>query len=472
MKLRSYALRLFAAFAVVACVTGGVVAWAAATGDDRDPSPPPRNRDVPGIVSLARPTTPIPVASTPPSALEMRITEPDGAKRAVLAFRETRTSSGRKVDRTCMSPGTEDDLLSTRRPIGNCLHAESGQPWAIMTSASSTGPVSLTGVASRRVTGLTVAGPGGTFRVPTSRSGAFRIVYGARASGRAVLAATLTDGTTRYFRTQVPPTFRPAGVTAAADPEGLPDWYIGAVGRDRGPRQGQTCAQVQQDRAIRAGDPRRQGGTFLAPVCGDLNQDQIFARTVRTAPTPTQTTFGGGRFAPRRTILAGAAAPDVMAVAVNGPDGRRELALADAGRAFLAVYPQRVTPAELTLEMTLADGRVERFPNPVAVNRATTENPPPELVGPPSLRLEAPGSRRVVLRATLNAPARRLEITFLGREVRMRREGGTATRPRYVGIYDGTRGKQRPLRPGSTQRMSVLLCGDVCGTTLWRAGLR
>lgn len=460
--------RLLVLAAVLLALTGGVVAWAASSGTDVDPAPPAATRDVPGVVSIAQPIAAIPVGSTPPGSIELRVVEPDGTRLAVLAFRETRTSSGRKVDRRCALLGREVQLRALEEALGNCHDRTGTEPWSISTSASSEGSVTVGGVASERVRRLTIAGPGGTFVVPISPGGAFLVAYGRRATGRAVITATLDDGTTRFFRTEVPPSFRSPGAVLARDPEGLPDWYTTASLRDRGARKGQTCAQVVQQRRIRAAG-LKAGGTFLAPACGDLARAPLFARTVTTRPSASLGTFGGGRNVPRRTVLVGAARKDVKSVSLTGPSGRQALKLADASRAFLAVLPASVRPAQLTLKATLADGRTERYANPVAVNRATTENPPPRLLGRPTLELEGPGTRRATLRVRLAGTANRVEATLLGREIRLRRAGPGTT---YQGVYDGNRGARRRLVRGSIQPFSLVICGDTCSTQLQRVRAR
>jgi len=75
--------------------------------------------------------------------------------------------------------------------------------------------------------------------------------------------------------------------------------------------------------------------------------------------------------------------------------------------------------------------------------------------------------------ARLTAPVtKRFEITFLGREIRMRRAGGPASNPVYRGIYDGTRGAQRPIVSGRVYGFSVVLCGDTCSTQYRQARLQ
>ncbi len=452
-------LKLVVLLALLTGLAGGVAAWAA-SGPDQDPSPPAATRDVPGLVSLARPVAPVRLAG---GTIDLRVREPGGRVRAVASFRETRTRTGRRVDRRCLAVGTERELRATRRFAGNCLDAASGQPWAISTGASSRGSVTLSGVVSERVERLILAGPGGTFVVPRSRGGAFVVVYGRRATGRAVLTATLADGSTRFFRTEVPPSFRPEGAAQAADPGGLAPWLVTAFLRERGPRAGQTCAQARQEVQVRS--PRGGGGGSTEPACGDLRTAAVFARTVRTGRGAPGAFSPPG--APRRTVLLGAVSDAVASVAVEGPGGRRELPLAPAGRAFVAVFGERVEPAALTLEVTRTDGGVERYAAPVAVNRATSERPPPRLVGRPVLRLR--GGRRVELRLTLDTIAARAEATLLGREVRLRRVGGGAGRRLYAGTSDGRRGARRALRAGAVQRFSLVLCGEVCSSQLQRA---
>jgi hypothetical protein len=57
-----------------------------------------------------------------------------------------------------------------------------------------------------------------------------------------------------------------------------------------------------------------------------------------------------------RTALYGAADPSVRSVAVIGPDGRRELALARRGRAFVTVYAGLVSHRDLAVEVSFKDG--------------------------------------------------------------------------------------------------------------------
>ena len=54
----------------------------------------------------------------------------------------------------------------------------------------------------------------------------------------------------------------------------------------------------------------------------------------------------------------------------------------------------------------------------------------------------------------------------------MRRTEGPDSSPVYRGVYDGTRGAQRPIIPGRAYRFSVMLCGGICTTQHRQARLQ
>lgn len=470
--------RIMLLIVLLAFAAGTVVAVATDPGA-ADPAPARATRDRPGLVAIARPITPYAAGSPATGRMELRARIGKDAV-GVLYHRFQRRQRGRLVRYVCFEVGPERALRRYRiADGGSCSPVDGplagGEPWAIAVSSAVNGPVIFSGVLTRRVRRLTVAGPGGTFVVPRSAHGAFAVAYGSRATGRMVLTATLTDGATRYYRSAVPPGLSHPGATITEDPGGLPDWSTAAYERRSGGHRGHTCLQVTQSTDLRRKDPRARGGSFLPPACGDLRRHPVFARTVALGPSRERSQFSPGGFAPRRTIVAGAVARGVQEVALLGPSGRRVLPLADAGRAFLAVLPARVTPAALTLEVTLADGRVARYLSPVALNGATSGRPTPTLAGRGVTLLRSPpGARRVVLRATLTHPAKRFEITFLGREAVMRRTGGPDSAPAYTGVYDGTRGV-RGVRRGlrSIMGFSVLICGPAnCAVRHDRAGLK
>ena len=64
-------------------------------------------------------------------------------------------------------------------------------------------------------------------------------------------------------------------------------------------------------------------------------------------------------------------------------------------------------------------------------------------------------------------------MTLAGRELRMRRSGGPANRPRYSASYDRDRGARRASLVGRVYRGSVVLCGpESCATIAMRVRLR
>ena len=454
---------------------GGVVVALATSHDERDPAPAAASRDVPGVVAIGRAIRPYRAGRPATGQIELRIADPTGgAPLAVLFHRSQRVRQGRTIREECLEVGRERQLRRyPTQDAGACRPSSAPQPWSISITASAGGPVVVHGWTSSDVKRLTAAGPGGTFVLPRAEHGAFAVAYSAATRGRMVLTATLTDGSKHFFRSQIPPSGRPDGAVTAADPGGLPTWFTAAHKRTDGPRRGQTCLQVHQDFALHEKAPGDRGGTILAPVCGDLSRAPLFARTVQLKPSRRPSTFGPTRFAPRRTIIAGAVADNVKSVTITSPADRRQVPLGDGGRAFLAVFPASIAPPQLTLEVTLDNGQVERFANPVAVNTATTKNAPPRLRGPVSLRQDPAAPRHLILTARLTAPVtQRFEITLLGREIRMRRTGGPDSNPVYRGIYDGTRGARRPITPGRLYRFSVMLCGDSCTTEQRQARLR
>lgn len=460
--------RVLAVAALLALLAGGAIALAS-TGGGTDPAPPAATNDVPGLVSIGRPITPTRTGAQSNWQIELRVANPDrGGPKVLLFDQRTKRINGRVRTQRCFTFGPERQMRrGSLRTVGDCTDERNTEPWNFTMGASSEGPsLVIVGLANPDVKRLAVAGPGGTFVVPRSAHGGFALIYGRHATGRATLTATLHDGSTRYLRFNVPPSFfAHEGAVVVRDPGGLPSWQATAARRDRGVRRGQTCVNVIEDVDLRARG-LRSGGQLLAPICGELHRDPVVARVVDLHPRPLPGPFNRGRLTPRRTILAGAVGEQVASVAVVSPQGRRELALSDAGRAFLAVFPSSVGVSDLNLEVTLSDGPVLRFPAPRSVNGATLENPAPRVLGKPRLQLTAP--REVTLEAHLSDRTRRFEITFLGREVAMHRVSGTT----YRGRYDGTRGVQRRLVAGRIYTMTVITCGDECSTTLMRARLR
>lgn len=457
--------KVVAPAAGLALLALAAVAFAAVSGGD--PKQPTRSTSK--LLSIGQPVAPYRAGVPAEGWIEMRARSVDGkGDMAVLYHELTKVLRGRPVRHVCAEVGLETRVR--RYPVregGSCvlLHPRRiSSPLALSVTSGIDTPVTVAGQATKEVRRIVVGGPGGTYELPLSRHRAFLLVYSANARGTATLTAHLRDGSTRFHEIRLPPDFlaRPGGVTAR-DPSGNFDWSVSADLRDAGPRAGQTCATFSST---------RPGFDFGAPLCGDLAEATVLADVVRWGPRRAGGTFGPGQRSPRRLILWGAAGPSVRSMRVVGPGGARALALSEVGRAFIAVYPAAVAPQQITLEATLADGTVERHVAPRRLNaRRLAEQP--SLRGRIGLRASRSDPSKLVLTGTLTRIARRFEVTLAGREVRMRRSGGTQARPRYVGIYDRDRGVRRTFVPGRSYRSSVLVCGaEGCVRSVTRSRLR
>lgn len=326
------------------------------------------------LVSIGQPIAPYRAGEPELGWIELRAPDPDGGPaHAMLFHRDSRESGGRSIGRSCAEYGIESALRDY--PVndgGTCVAQDPRLPDPALMPALGTGagqPVSLHGQVSSEVARLVVSGPGGTYDVPRSRHGMFLILYSAGAEGTTTLTAHLRDGSTRFESFELPPDTAPPGSVEAPDPGGLPAWTVAAEERSWGSRKGQTCAQFVQRIDARAA-PGRSGGEAGAPLCGDLRSGPLIADATAYGPRPGRHPFGPGPGSPERLIVWGAVAPAVREVRVTGPDGTRELPLSEIGRAFITVHPGDVTPDEVAVEATLADGRVLRFPAPARIGAA------------------------------------------------------------------------------------------------------
>jgi hypothetical protein len=150
----------------------------------------------------------------------------------------------------------------------------------------------------------------------------------------------------------------PFGTSASVvrDPAGGPAWQTMSFSYGNDPGQ---CVNFQPARERReipispaacgvfAGKPNRERGYFFA-----------VRRLKRTRTRVYDEAKGRWSFAPR-TAVWGESGKNVRAIAVVGPDGRRELTRTPGG-AFLAVYPGAVDPGDLRVEVTLTNGTVRR----------------------------------------------------------------------------------------------------------------
>ncbi|MGI8623602.1 MAG: hypothetical protein ACR2NB_09000 [Solirubrobacteraceae bacterium] len=475
MRPRAAKCKPIAGLCAVAVLGGTGAVVAATSGGGSDPAPPRVRGDVPGVVSVGRPITPYASGQDDAGEMVMRARSPSGGEPLSVLFHQ-----GNREDRdeVCFETGPERALRDY--PIadgGSCGPARlpSARPLAVG-QTSSVGLVTITGRVGAEVTRLTEPDPAARSWCPGPGRGAFLIAYAPQVEGRVVLTARQRDGTTRYFRTVVPNfPMQPPGAATAKDPGGLPEWYATASTRkpDDLARPGQTCVSAGQEH----GSPKDwPGGRIfrggVAPACGDLRAEPVFVRAVVTGRGEPTLYNLGGRTADR-VVVYGAGAGKVREVALLGPQGRRNLPLARAGHAFLAVLAADVDPDDLALDITLADATTRRINDIRAFNRATSFDPPPRLRGAITATVTA-RTRQVRLRATMTGTAKSFKVSFLGRPVRMCHTGGPGGAPVYTGTYDGTRGARRPLpAAGDRQYIHVVLCGGTnCRSIRARARIR
>lgn len=160
-------------------------------------------------------------------------------------------------------------------------------------------------------------------------------------------------------------------------------WSVVAGQRAVGARKGQTCVQLERQRA-------REGSRFALsyPVCGDLREDPFFfevAALPRAEDLTDRRQAFPWDFATPRTLVWGAASAAVERISVNGKP------LEPSPKGFAAVFPEGTRPADLTVEVVLRGGEARR------------------LVGGQNLR-GSDGSRRVSeVREPIAIPASRRE---------------------------------------------------------------
>lgn len=401
------------------------------------------------LVSVGKPVTPYRAGNPATGWIDARATDPDGGRALALLHH----SYG---ERNCVEAGRERQLRAYPvREGGSCYVANPGrdaEPWAASLTSGLRAPVVISGRTLAAVEQLTVSGPGGTFRVPRSRHGGFLIVYSRHAAGTATLTAKLHDGTTRSRQFELPPTFDPPGAVVAADPLGLPAWRVAAHLRRSGARAGQSCAEVGQRTDPKTG----RGGALEETVCGDLRAAPLVADIAQAGPSRGREASSGDA-ADRRLVVWGAVSEQVEAVAALGPDGRRELPLAPAGRAFLSIYGPKVGAHQVTLEIRLVDGSVRRYRTLRRLNAVMLEEPSLGVIPPIDAVTLSRDPLKVALTATLTRPADRLQAMFQGRQVRMRPLAGD--RARWRGIYRVSGSRRRGLVIGRRYSLTVVVCG-------------
>ncbi len=457
--------------ALVAAAIAAVAAIVLATsgGDAPARSSPPAAkpaRDLPGV-RVARLVADPPRAGRPAEGrIVLRAADPDGgAPVAVLEHDWIRTRDGKRVRYRCAEVGPERSVR--RYPIrdgGSCVPPGAitrPDDFGLGITSGANAPFLLHGTAPPGVVRLVLAGFGGEVEVPVTRRGSWLVAISSKVRGTGTLTASFRDGTTRTRAVEVPPSYQPPGSVEADDPGGLPAWTNAASERRFGSRRGQTCAQLHQ----RTSPDGRGGGEFSAPMCGDLRRHPAFVDATAFGPSTERSPFGPSPRAPRRLIVWGAVAADVVEVRVDGPGDPRLLPIGEAGRAFVTVYPPEVRPDDVTVTVTRRDGTQASWRAPRRVNVAPLNARPLRIATPLRARFDQRGD--IVLTARLNRRATRFDVTFNGREVTMR----PGTRGAYRGSFDPRRGKDRGFRAGRRYWTSMVLCGPGCVTRYARVRL-
>jgi hypothetical protein len=363
MRVRPTGRAKIVAVVAVACgalAAAAAVAIAVTVGDPQQPT-----RSSSPLVSIGQPIAPYRAGVPAEGWIEMRARGLDGrAAWGVLHHTFTKVRRGQLERNVCAEVLPERALRTyPLRDGGSCLVLRRGDepPPVGLHRGSRDGVVLIAGLAARRVRRLVVEGPGGTYEVPLSRHRGFLLLYSNRARGTATLTAHLRDGSKRLSTIALPfESSDRAGSAEARDPGGRAPWVVSADYRKGGPRAGQTCAQFS------SGDPREL--ELAAPICGDLAKHAVFADSTAYGPLPQLGAFSPGPRSPKRLMVWGAVAPGVRAVRVSGRGATRSLTPSKVGRAFITVYPASVDARDITLEVTVADGKVERHVAPRRLN--------------------------------------------------------------------------------------------------------
>jgi hypothetical protein len=158
-----------------------------------------------------------------------------------------------------------------------------------------------------------------------------------------------------------------ASAFVSRDPLGAGAWRANGfeVDRYRG-----TCVSFHPARPLR-------DLSSSPAACGVLREDRRYPRGYFFAVRRLVRTSGAGYtfrhghwVAPPRTAVWGGAGEDVERIVVTGPHVRREVI---ATNAFVAVFPARIDPLKLRVEVTLKDGSVR-----VEQGDTNLRPPPPE----------------------------------------------------------------------------------------------
>lgn len=237
----------------------------------------------------------------------------------------------------CGTPPRGADLLAGARPF-------------VARSAEGERTV-VAGIAGPGVTALELRTRAGDRRAVTLGAGRsfVAVLRGSPEPLRPALVVTGSDGRSRRIG------FADTGRDEVADPEGGRPWVIDAYPWDEGPSRpaGLTCAQARRPGGVLGPTPVEP---LTSAVCGRLEQVPAFVVVRRFVPgeRSDSLTFLGPH--PARTLVFGAVARDIRAVAVRGAGAPIRPRIFRPRGGFLAVLDGRVDPAGLSVVVTRRDG--------------------------------------------------------------------------------------------------------------------
>lgn len=237
-------------------------------------------------------------------------------------------------------------------PVAECDRLRgSGELSVGVASAGNRETASTAVVASGpRLESIAVEGADGVETARARRSGriALLVLDGYVDRGELRIEASFRDGSVRVLDYA-------ARRAVADDPEDEPGWA--ATAEPTYPKRGGGAKCTRFEQVIpRSGSSKGYRGEYSGE-CGKIERDSFFFAVRRVL----EYDFEANESRPRRTVVFGALAPEVVDVTIDGPDGRRRPAIAERGRAFISVYSPSVTYRDLTLTFRLSDGSSETF---------------------------------------------------------------------------------------------------------------
>jgi hypothetical protein len=353
------------------------------------PLPAPNARDLqssgvplPATVRLARIDAPDPAASEPPWDIRLSRTRAG----------ETCSAVGQVLDGAFGIVGL--DHVFRALPLGGVDACGVEGPDApvlagarVFVGASSLDPRTVVnGVAGNGARSVTAYGPDGARALRLGPQGSFLTVYrGYVEEVRPRIVVVMRDGQSRTIEFAQTSTFE------VADSGGGSPWEVsGGADVEPGAGPDENCAQASQE--LGRSNPSRVDSSLTPEVCGPLGRQPLFVLMRRFVPgSGEHSGFPWGN-SPSRTLVYGAAAPQVASLTLTGAGPARALPVDPHGGVFLAVLDGRVDPRALTLAAHLRDGRTLTYTRSTNVFDFQSNRPLPEASVPP-FRAPLPASQ-------------------------------------------------------------------------------